>query len=83
MSPAIATGTNTECFVIPLATAQRTVVAISSAAAAYASDGTIVALGNSQLSWKRVALDPGARAKAEIALLDPADRSNHDQFSRL
>jgi hypothetical protein len=28
-------------------------------------------MGNSQLSWKRLARDPGARAKAEIALLNP------------
>jgi hypothetical protein len=64
-------GTNTGVFRFTIATAQRAVVAVSSGAAAYASDGTIVAMGNSQLSWKRLARDPGARAKAEIALLNP------------
>jgi hypothetical protein len=54
-----------------LATAQRTLIAVSSAAAAYASDGTIIAMGNGQLSWKRVAQNPGAPIKAEIALLNP------------
>jgi hypothetical protein len=64
-------GQNAGVFRFTLATAQRTLVAVSSAAAAYASDGTIVTLGNSRLSWKRVAQDTGAQAKAEIALLNP------------
>jgi hypothetical protein len=64
-------GKNVGVFRFTVATAQRTLVAVSSAAAAYASDGTIVALGNGRLSWKGVAQDPGAKAKAEIALLNP------------
>ncbi len=64
-------GTNAGVFRFTIATARRTVVAVSSGAAAYASDGTIVAMGNSQLSWKRLARDPGKRAKAQIALLNP------------
>jgi hypothetical protein len=53
------------------ATATSALIAVSSSAAAYASDGTIVALGNGGLSWKRIARDPDARAKAEIALINP------------
>jgi hypothetical protein len=64
-------GKNAGVFRFTLATAQRTLIAVSSAAAAYASDGTIVAVGNGQLSWKRVAQDPGAPIKAEVALLNP------------
>jgi hypothetical protein len=53
-------------------TAGRSVpIAISSGAAAYASDGTVVALGNSELSWKRIAANPATKAKAQIALFDP------------
>lgn len=58
-------------FRFTLATGQRALIAVSSAAAAYASDGTIVAMGNSQLSWKRIAHDPNAPVKAEIALFSP------------
>lgn len=54
-----------------LTNARITLVAVSSAAAAYASDGTIVAMGNRGFSWKRVAQDANAPAKAEIALLNP------------
>ncbi len=54
-----------------LATARSTLVAVSSTAAAYASDGTIIAMGNAGLTWKRVMEDPAAPAKAEIALVDP------------
>jgi hypothetical protein len=50
-------------------------IAVSSAAAAYASDGTIVAMGNGGLSWKRIARDPQTPAKAEIALLNPQTAS--------
>jgi hypothetical protein len=53
------------------ATATSTLIAVSSAAAAYASDGTIIALGNGGLSWKRIARDPDAPVKAEIALINP------------
>jgi hypothetical protein len=54
-----------------LATGQGAVIAISSRAAAYASDGTIVALGSRQLSWRRIAAAPNAKVKAEVALFDP------------
>jgi hypothetical protein len=64
-------GKNVGVFRLIVATGQRIVVAVSSLAAAYASDGTIVAMGNGRLSWKRVEQDPGAPAKAEIALLNP------------
>ena len=64
-------GKNIGVFRFTLATAQRTLIAVSSAAAAYASDGTIIAIGNGQLSWKRVAQNPDAPIKAEIALLNP------------
>jgi len=58
-------------FRFSLTSASTTLIAVSSAAAAYASDGTIVAMGNGGLSWKRIARDPQAPAKAEIALLNP------------
>jgi hypothetical protein len=64
-------GTNASVFRFTLATGQRTLVALSSSAAAYASDGTIVAMGNSQLSRKRVERDPSGLAKVEIALINP------------
>ncbi len=44
------------------------IIAVSSSAAAWASDGTILAMGNSQLSWKRVAQAPAALARIQIAL---------------
>jgi hypothetical protein len=57
------------------ATGTTTLIAVSSSAAAYASDGTIVALGNAGLSWKRIARDPQTPAKAEIAVLNPQTAS--------
>jgi hypothetical protein len=64
-------GKSAGVFRFTVATAQRTLVAVSSTAVAYAGDGTIVALGNGRLSWKRVAQSPEAPVKAEIALLNP------------
>jgi hypothetical protein len=64
-------GKDVGVFRYTIATAQRIVVAVSSAAAGYASDGTIVAMGNGRLSWKSVEQDPAGLAKAEIALLKP------------
>jgi hypothetical protein len=58
-------------FRFSLATARSTVVAVSSPAVAYASDGTIIAMGNAGLTWRRVTEDPDAPAKTEIALIDP------------
>ncbi|MBV8361899.1 MAG: hypothetical protein JO189_28790 [Deltaproteobacteria bacterium] len=46
-------------------------IAISSGAAAYASDGTIIALGSQELSWRRAVAEPMSRVKAQIALFDP------------
>ncbi|MGH7839137.1 MAG: hypothetical protein ACREQC_15095, partial [Candidatus Binataceae bacterium] len=50
------------------------VVAIASAAAAYASDGAVVAVGNRTLSWRRAAAAPDQQVTAEIALT-PAGQS--------
>jgi hypothetical protein len=47
------------------------VIAISSGAAAYASDGTVVALGNNALSWRRLAHEPNRMVKAQVALIAP------------
>ena len=58
-------------FRFSLTTATTALITVSSSAAADASDGTIVAMGNAGLSWKRIARNPDARAKAEIALLNP------------
>jgi hypothetical protein len=58
-------------FRFSLATARSTLVAVSSPAVAYASDGTIIAMGNAGLTWRRVTEDPDAPAKTEIALIDP------------
>jgi hypothetical protein len=46
-------------------------IAISSGAAAYASDGTIIAFGSQELSWRRAVAQPMTPVKAQIALLDP------------
>jgi len=46
-------------------------IAISSGAAAYASDGTIIALGSQELSWRRAVAEPMSHVKAQIALFDP------------
>ena len=50
---------------------RSTLVAVSSTSVAYASDGTIVAMGDAALSWKRIAQAPTAPVKAEIALVNP------------
>jgi hypothetical protein len=53
-------------------TANRsTPIAVSSAAAAYTSDGAIIAFGNRDLTWRRAAAAPGVPVKAEIARFDP------------
>jgi len=64
-------GVNGGVFRYTVATGRRTLIAVSSAAAAYASDGTIIAMGNGRLSWKGIARDRDAKAKVEIALLNP------------
>ena len=53
------------------ATAAGTLVAVSSSAAAYASDGAIIAVVNRELSWRRVAAQPQAKVRVEIAAFDP------------
>lgn len=47
------------------------VVAIASTAAAFASDGTLVVLGDNQLSWRRAVERPNGNVKGEIALFSP------------
>jgi hypothetical protein len=54
-----------------LTASQSTPIAVSSAAAAYTSDGAIIALGNRELTWRHAVAAPGARVKAEIARFDP------------
>jgi hypothetical protein len=54
-----------------LGNGSSTVVAIASGAAAYASDGTIVAAGNNALSWRRAADSSGKPIAVEIALIAP------------
>ena len=54
-----------------LATGASTLVAVSSSAAAYASNGAIIAVVNRELSWRRVATQPQANVKVEIAAFDP------------
>ena len=58
-------------FRFDLQTRQRFTIAISSGAAAYAGDGTIVALGSQEVSWRRAVAEPMAPVKAQIALFDP------------
>lgn len=55
-----------------LATGAITTIAIGSIAAAIASDGTIVAIGNSHLTWKGAALNTNSHIKVEVALMNPA-----------
>jgi hypothetical protein len=50
---------------------RSSIVAISSGAAAFASDGTIIAFGSQELSWRRTLAQPSAPVKAQIALTDP------------
>jgi hypothetical protein len=57
-------------FKFDLDTGRITTIAVSSGAAAYASDGTIIALGSQALSWTRAARQAHARVKAQIALSD-------------
>jgi hypothetical protein len=52
-------------------TGRSATIAISSGAAAYASDGTIIALGSQELSWRRAVAEPMSHVKAQIALFDP------------
>ncbi|MBV8772547.1 MAG: WD40 repeat domain-containing protein [Deltaproteobacteria bacterium] len=58
-------------FRFDLHSGRRSSIAISSGAAAYASDGTIIAFGSQELSWNRAVAQPMAPVKAQIALIDP------------
>jgi len=58
-------------FSYDLLNGRRATIAISSGAAAYATDGTIIALGSQDLSWRRAAAEPMSQVKAQIALFDP------------
>ncbi|HJU09696.1 MAG TPA: hypothetical protein VJ728_02405 [Candidatus Binataceae bacterium] len=58
-------------FRFDLTSGQSSTIAVSSGAAAYASDGTIIAFGSQQLSWQRAIAEPQRPVKAQIALLDP------------
>lgn len=58
-------------FRFDLKTGATSVVAIASAAVAFASDGTVVALGDNQLTWRRAADRPNGAIKSEIALFSP------------
>lgn len=62
---------NRSAFRYILAIGRSTLEAVSSKSVAYASDGTIVAMGDAALSWKRIAQAPTAPVKAEIALVNP------------
>jgi hypothetical protein len=50
---------------------QIATIAVSSAAASYASDRTIIAAGNQSLTWQGLADQPNRKVKAEVALFDP------------
>jgi hypothetical protein len=52
-------------------TGRSATIAISSGAAAYADDGTIIALGSQELTWRRAVAEPMLPAKMQIALFDP------------
>ncbi|MBE3602236.1 hypothetical protein IMX07_01200 [bacterium] len=54
-----------------LVTGATSVAAIASPSAAFASDGTLVALGDNELTWRRTADYPHATIKSEIALFSP------------
>jgi hypothetical protein len=53
-----------------IATGAISTVAISSKSAAIASDDTIVAIGNRELTWKSAAADPNRPIKTEVALIN-------------
>jgi hypothetical protein len=53
-----------------IATGAISTVAISSKSAAIASDNTIVAIGNRELTWKSAAADPNHPIKIEVALIN-------------
>jgi hypothetical protein len=70
-APVVDGGSAGAVFRFDMASAQSTLVTLSSSAAAYANDGTIVALGSTALSLRRIGAAPGRPVKVEIALFDP------------
>ena len=54
-----------------IATGATSTVVISSKSAAIASDNTIVAIGNRELTWQSAAATPNKSIKAEVALTNP------------
>jgi hypothetical protein len=54
-----------------IASESNSVVAISSGAAAYTSDGTIIALGNRSLSWTQAATSPDKPVSLQVSLRRP------------
>jgi hypothetical protein len=68
---AIGYGIDAGVFRFDLTSGKVAPVAISSGAAAYASDGTLVAVGSDELSRKRIALHQDERVKVEVARFDP------------
>ena len=54
------------------ATGKTSPVALSSKSAAIASDGTLVAIGNRELTWQTALNYPNQPIKTEVALIDPA-----------
>jgi len=54
-----------------LAAGTSALIAIASTAAAFTSDGEIFALGNQDLSWRRVADAPDAPVLSELATFEP------------
>lgn len=64
-------GRSVGVFRYDLVSGRSALIAVSSQAAAWASNGSIIAVGNSKLSWRRVAQEPNAMAKVEVAVFDP------------
>src|SRR6266851_2481871 len=58
-------------FPLRTGTGAITLVAVSSSAAAYSSNGAIIAVVNRELTWRRAAAQPQAKVKVEIAAFDP------------
>src|SRR5579875_2512503 len=56
-----------------LESAEPATIAVSSGAAAYATDGAIIALGSQQLSWRRVVSEPLAPVNVQIAIFEPRE----------
>ncbi len=64
-------GSVTSVFQFDIASAHLSPVAISSSAAAYVSDTSMVALGSRELTLARARAQPQSQVTAEVALMDP------------